>query len=150
MLFFSHRYILVNSFKHVTTCCSVLNYFPFLFLIATLLYCQSIWRPSPDWGLRSSFCSHKELRLGGFIFLPKCLFNCGYYSNNAMLWMYIYDYHGQMVLNQPTVFCCFNKLYALINRNLIQTFTYQFSTGFLCPFTCNRSHFTFRCAEYLY
>lgn len=147
---FSHRCMLVNSLKYVNTCCLVLNDFPFPLLIAIFLYCQSIWRPSPDWELRSSFCSHKELTFDGFIFISKYLFRYIYYSDDAILWIYSYDYCGQMVEDQFSRFCCFNKLHALINRKLSQTFTYQFSIGFLCPCNRNSSHLNFRCAEYLY
>lgn len=107
-----------------------------------------------DWSwlkLGSSRCPHKKTShlMGLFpskLFVHLWMLLKWRNATNTYLWLPWTDSLDSV----HYVLFCFNKLHALINRNLRQTFTYGFSTGFLCPLNCNSSHFTIRCTECLY
>lgn len=67
ILFLSHTRTLVNSFKHVETCCLVLSYFAFLFLIA-LFYGVKVPRELVLAEVRVlTLPTQKELTFDGFV-----------------------------------------------------------------------------------
>lgn len=144
--FLSHRCILVNSFKHVKTCCLVLNAFSFPFLIAIFYIVKVSGGPllTETFSAHTKACNLTALSFFQIVYQWLLLKRC-----NAMN-IYLRLPWADGLDSAHRVLFCYNKWHVLGKRSLNQTFTYQFPIGFLCTFNCNSSHLTFRCLDYLY